>query len=193
MTSSSVIPLLIFDLMLSFISGVVSLYYSYSSFSCSSSRFLTQPSVSLEESSEPRVISLLSPIYSYLFLNGGGVFFLFFYIRYTIHFWPFTWVVWYLNNLFSFDRSVWSFLSLILASNMLFVWCYTRYTFSACRHTINNCIVFASICFFGFFSFGTFIRKTGWWNIPLFIYWFYCVFYLNYFSRSWFIQWLWFI
>ena len=74
MTSSSVIPLLIFDLIILFISGVFSLSSSSSSFSCSSPRFLAQPLVSLGESSEPRVFSLVSPIYSSLFLSGAGVF-----------------------------------------------------------------------------------------------------------------------
>ena len=58
----SIIPLIIFDLILSFMSVVFSLNSSSSSFSCSLPRFLAQPSVLLGESSEPRVFSLVSPI-----------------------------------------------------------------------------------------------------------------------------------
>ena len=58
----SIIPSLIFDLIISFTSGVVSLYSSSSSFLCSLPRLLTQTSVSLGESSDSRVFSLVSPI-----------------------------------------------------------------------------------------------------------------------------------
>ena len=84
MTSYSAIPLLISDLIISFISGVVSLYYLYSSFSCSLPRFLTQPSVSLGEPLESRVFSLVSTIQSSLFLNVGGVFFTLYQVYYTL-------------------------------------------------------------------------------------------------------------
>ena len=76
MTSSYVTPLLIFDLVLSFISEIFSLNYSSSSYSCSSPRFFAQASVSLGESSEPWVVSLVSPMSSHLFLNSGGFFLL---------------------------------------------------------------------------------------------------------------------
>ena len=91
MTSSSVLHLLIFDLILSLISGVVSLYSSSYSFSCSSPRLLTQLSVSLGESSKPRVLSLVLPMKSSLFLNGAG-FFSPFYISYTIFFCLLLWL-----------------------------------------------------------------------------------------------------
>ena len=53
MRASSVLPLLIFDSLVSFISEVSSLNYSSSSFLFSLARLLTQPSVSLGELSEP--------------------------------------------------------------------------------------------------------------------------------------------
>ena len=73
MRDSSVLPLLIFYSLISFISVLSSINSSYSSFPCSLARFLTQPSVSLGELSEPRVFSLVSPLYSTLFRNNGGV------------------------------------------------------------------------------------------------------------------------
>ena len=79
---------------------------------------------------------------------------------YTILFCPFTWVVWYLNTFFSFDRSVWSILSFVLAGNTLFIWWLDRYNCSISRHTRKTWIVFSNTYFFGFFYFGTFIRKT---------------------------------
>ena len=57
MRDYSVLPLLIFDSLVPFISEVSSLNYSSSSFSCSLARFLTEPPVSLGELSEPRVSS----------------------------------------------------------------------------------------------------------------------------------------
>ena len=62
MTSSYVIPSLIFDLILLFTSGVVSLYSLSSSILFSSLRFIAQPSVSLGESLDSRVFSLVPPI-----------------------------------------------------------------------------------------------------------------------------------
>ena len=62
MTSPSVIPLLIFDLILSFTSGVCSLYSLSSSFLCCFHRFLAQPSVSIGESSDSLVFSLVPPM-----------------------------------------------------------------------------------------------------------------------------------
>ena len=70
MKASSVLTLLTFDSLLSFISEVSSLNYSSSSFSCSLARFLTQPLVSLVQSFEPRVFSLVSPLYSTLCQNN---------------------------------------------------------------------------------------------------------------------------
>ena len=58
-----------------------------------------------------------------LILNGGGVFFGFcFFVNDTIHFFPFTWVFWFLNTLFSFDQSFWNFISFNLARDTLFAW-----------------------------------------------------------------------
>ena len=62
MKSSSVIPSLIFDLILSFSSGVVSIYSSSSPFLCSSRSFIAHPSVQLGESQDSRVFSLVPPM-----------------------------------------------------------------------------------------------------------------------------------
>ena len=62
MTYSYVIPSLIFDLFLLFSSGGVSMYSSSPSFLCSLPRFLVQPSLSLGESLDSRVFSLLPPM-----------------------------------------------------------------------------------------------------------------------------------
>ena len=79
MKSSSVMSSLIFDLIVSFSAGEVSMYSSSFLFLYSSPRFLAQPSVSLGESLDSRVLSLVSPIYYSLLLNGEGVFLLCFY------------------------------------------------------------------------------------------------------------------
>ena len=68
-----------------------------------------------------------------------------FYIRYTILFCPFNCVFWFLNTLFSCDRSVISFLPFILERNTLFIWCYNWYTFSMYIHIRNTWIVFDNI------------------------------------------------
>ena len=93
---------------------------------------------------------------------------LFLYIRYTILFCPFTLVVWYLNTSFTFYRSFQSIFSFILARNALFIWWFTRYTCSMSRQNRRTWIVFANIYLFGVLFFGAFIRKTDWWNRPLF-------------------------
>ena len=92
----------------------------------------------------------------------------FFYIGYTILFWPFTWVVWYLNTFFSFDWGVRILPSFVISSNKLFIWWLTWYTCSMSRKKRETSIIFSNIYFFGV-SFGTFIRKNGWWNRPWFI------------------------
>ena len=162
MTYFSVVPSLFFYLILSFTSGLVSLYSSSSLFLFSLSRFLTQPSVSLVESSDSRVLSLVSPMYYSLFLNGGGVFLImFFFIRYTSLFYPFTWVFWFLNTFFSFDQSFRNFFSFSLARDMLYIWKFGCYTCSRSIHTRNTLTVFSNIYFFWLFYVCTFIRKTG--------------------------------
>ena len=66
------LSLIIFDSLVSFITEVYSLNYSSSLFSCSMSRFLTQSSVSVGESSEPQVFLLVSPSYSTLCRKDRG-------------------------------------------------------------------------------------------------------------------------
>ena len=120
-------------------------------------------------------------------------FIIFFFIRYTILFCPFTWVFCFLNNLFSFDKNFRSFFSFILARNTFFVWKLSCYTCSRSRHTRKTWNVFSKISFFWLFYVGTFIRKTGWWNRPWFIYLYCCIICFSYFRSPLFIQWPWFI
>ena len=147
-----------------------------------------------------RIIGTISLVISitnilFLFFKRVKCFYIiiFFYIRYTILFFPFTWVVLFLNNLFSCDRSVWSFLFPVLARNTLFISCYTWYTLYMSRHARNTWIFVSNIYFFGFSYFGNFIRWNGWWNRSLFIHQFYCIFCFSFLSRSWFFQWFTFV
>ena len=48
---------------------------------------------------------------------------------------------------------------------------------------------FCNIYLLWFFYVVTFIKRTGWWNRPCFIYEFYSVFCLSYLRKPWFIQW----
>ena len=82
-------------------------------------------------------------------------------IRYTMLFCPFTWVVWYLNNLFYFDQIFWNCLTFNIARDTLFVGKYCRYTCSRSRHNWKTWIVFSNIYFFGVFYFGTFSDKLA--------------------------------
>ena len=52
----------------------------------------------------------------------------FFYIRFGILFWPFTWFDWFWNSFFNCDERVWRFLYFILARNTWLIWSYTWYT-----------------------------------------------------------------
>ena len=71
--ASSFLSLLTFDSLVSFITEVSSLNSLSSFFSCSLSRFLTQSSVLLVESSSPRVFSLVSHLQSTWCRRDGGV------------------------------------------------------------------------------------------------------------------------
>ena len=90
----------------------------------------------------------------------------FYYIGYTILFFPFTWFFCLLNTLFSFDWSVWSIISFILVSNTFLIWIFTWYNCPISRYTIKTWIVSDNIYFVGVLYFGTFIRKNVWLNRP---------------------------
>ena len=135
MKYSSVIPLLTFDLILSFISGLFSLYSSYTSFSCSSTRFLAHLSFSLRESSQPRVFSLVSPMQSSLFLNSGCVLFDYSFLH-QIHY-PL--LVFYLGFLFC----EYFFLPVIKVSEVFFLLFFPgiRCLSGVTLHTLPPCLV----------------------------------------------------
>ena len=117
---------------------------------------------------------------------------MFFFVRYTTLFCPFTWVLLLLNTLFSFDQSFQSF-SFILVRNKFFVCQFSRYTYYWSRHTRKTWTVFYNIYLFWLFCVGTFIRKTVWCNRPWLIYCFYYVFCFSFLRSPWFIQRPWFI
>ena len=169
MTSYFFIPLLILYLIISFISGVVSLYSSSYSFLCSLPRFLTQPSVSLGESLEPRVFSLVSPMQSSLFLNGGGVFFFYFLHQVYYPFLP-------------------SYLGYMVLEYFILLWlkCPNSSFFYSCKeyvvylviqlihlHHVQtyqkdlDCILW--YLFIWGFIFWYFYQKNSWWNRPWFL------------------------
>ena len=147
------------------------MYLLSSSFLLSFPRCLAQPSVSLGESSDSRVLSLVPPTQSCLFLHGGGVFFYcVFLINDTIHFCFLTWVVQFLNTFFSFDQNKFN-----LARDTIFFLENTVVILDPCIDILET----LGLSLITFISFGCFIlsllsdKMAD--KIDLVFQWFYCV------------------